>query len=240
MRSVVVGVAVVGVRPGAADVDRHLVTRLDRTRHLDELTGRRPQPVDLGGHLVVGHLERRERHHQTAVAGDGHDGADQDDGLEGDRTGLLARRDVDVGLVDRVDLRLVDGPRVELGQRLPDGLTPQRGGAAHARLEDLPRHLSGPEPGNPDLTRQTLHHVVEGFVDLGFVDLDGETDLVALLGRCCCSHTNRGVYRYPGLDFPARRAASDRVGARAWAASGGPADRAITRSGHERHRPRTR
>ena len=50
--------------------------------------------------------------------------------------------------------------------------------------------LPGSEPGHPDLAGQPLHHVVEGFVDLRFVDLDGQTDLVALLGRGCGSHTN--------------------------------------------------
>ncbi len=118
-------------------------------------------------------------------------GSDQHHRVEGDRARVVARGDVDLGLVDRVDLGVGDRPCVELRQRLADRLAAQGGGAAHPGLDDLSGHLAGTEPGDPDLAREPLQHVVERLVHLRFVDLDGQTDLVALLGRCCRSHTNR-------------------------------------------------
>ena len=154
--------------------------------------------------------------------------------LERDRPRLLPRGDVDVRLVDRVDLGFGDGPGVEVGQRLADGLAPQGG----RRRPSGPRGPFGAPSRagtrDPDLAGQTLMHVVEGFVHLRFVDLDGETDLVALFGRGCGSHTNRGVYRPPGprLSGP-DRAVGDSDGTPGRRPTRG---RSAGRSDHEGHR----
>ena len=119
-----VAVVAAGLAAAPVDVDGHLVTVAGGTAHLDQLARRGPEAVHLGGHLVVGDLEAGQGHHQALVAGDGHGGTDQHHGLEGHRARLVARGDVDVGLVDGVDLGIGDRPGVEVGQGLPQGLPP--------------------------------------------------------------------------------------------------------------------
>ena len=97
-----------------------------------------------------------------------------------DGAAVLARGDVDLGLGDGVELGVDHRLRVEVGQRFAQRLGAQCGGAAHARLEHLARHLAGPEPGHAHLARQRAHDVGQGLVELGLVDLDAQADEVPL------------------------------------------------------------
>ena len=179
-------------------------------------------PVDLGVDLLVGHLQAGQGDHQPLVAGDGHGRPHQHHGVEGDRPCVLARGDVDLRLVDGVDLGVADRPGVEGRQRLTERLAPQGGRPAHAGLDDPAGHLAGSEPGDPDVPGQSADHLVERLVDLRLFDLDGETDLVALFGLGCGSHTNCRVYRYRGTQLSRRGRRCPSPGT---ASPGGRADR---------------
>ena len=66
----------------------------------------------------------------------------------------------------------VNRPGVEVGERLAQRLAADGRGSAHPGLDDSPGYLARPETGNPHLTGQPPHHLVQGFVDLRLVDLN--------------------------------------------------------------------
>ena len=125
---------------------------------------------------------------QAVVAGDGDDRAHLDHSVEGDGAAVLAAGDVDLGLRDRVELGVDDGAGVEVGQGLAQSLGAQRAGATHASLEHLARHLARPEARHAHLLGQGTHHVAEGPVEFGFVDLHAQADEVSLHWLGCRTH----------------------------------------------------
>ena len=139
---------------------------------------------------------------QPVVARNGDDRPHLHDGVEGDGAAVLAARDVDLGLGDRVELGVDDGAGVEVRQRLAQRLGTQRAGAAHAGLEHLARHLAGPETGHPDLLGQCAHHVAERSIELGLVDLHTQADEVPLHWLGCRTHHER--ITLPAVPRPGR------------------------------------
>ncbi len=135
-------------------------------------------PIELGLDLLLGRLRGRHGHHEALVTGDRDLRADLDDGVEGERPLVLARGDVDLGSGDRVEGGFLDRLGVVVRKGVPDHLLPDRF-ASEAGLEQSPRHLPGPEPGNAHLTLQSSHRVVDSRLQLLLIDLDGELDLVA-------------------------------------------------------------
>ena len=126
------------------------------------------------------------------------------DGVEGDGAAVLATGDVDLGLCDRVELGVDHGAGVEVGQRLAQRLGTQRAGAAHAGLEHLARHLAGAKPGHAHLLRERAHHVAEGAIELGLVDLHAQADEVPL--QWLGGRTHHEATTLPGADRPPRPA----------------------------------
>ena len=66
--------------------------------------------------LLLADRETGQRHLQPVVAGDGDERAHLDDGVEGDGAASSPAGDVDLGLRDRVELGVDDGPGVEVRQ----------------------------------------------------------------------------------------------------------------------------
>ena len=174
----------------AGDVDDDGVLGLRRPVDVGEGGLHLAHAVDLGVDLFLGQLGPGELDPQPAVARHLHDGADLDDGVEGDRPVLLPGGDVDVGRVDGVDVVVGERLGVVLGQRVVQGLLAADLGA-EAALEHLAGRLAGPEPGNADLARDLAEREVDRLVELVLVDLDGELDLVSLEG--CDGGLHRGV-----------------------------------------------
>ena len=98
------------------------------------------------------------------------------------------RGDVDLGLRDRIELGVDHGPGVEVGQRLAQCLGAQRAGTTEARLEDLARHLAGPEARHAHLTGERAHDVTERAIELGLVDLHAQADEVPFHRLCSGTH----------------------------------------------------
>jgi hypothetical protein len=157
--------------------------------------------------VVVAHGEAGHRHHQPAVAGDGHGGPDLHDCVEGDGTAFLARCDVDLGRGDGVDLGVDDRLCVDVRQQVADRLLAQDTGPAQAGFEDPAGDLAGAEPRHPHLGSQATDRGVESPVDLLLVNLDGEPDTVALDGGSGRTHKEGRVYR-PWIGAPCRRVRS--------------------------------
>ena len=155
-------------------------------------------PVDLGPDFLVGRLRGRHRHDQALVAGDRDLRADLDDGVEGERALVLARGDVDLRGGDGVEVGLLDGLGVVVGQGVPDDLLPD-GLAAETGLQQPPGDLPGAEPGHVHLTLQSSHCLVDSRRELLLVDLDGELDLVAFENFGGGTHRARGFYRSPAI-----------------------------------------
>ena len=173
---------------GAVQVDGHEVAVDGGAIDHLELGVVLAQAVDLVLHLFVLHGEPGQGDLQSVVAGDGDERPDLDHGVEGDGAGVLAARDVDLGLRDRVEFGVDHGACVEVGQRLAQRLGAQRAGAAHARLEHLARHLAGPEPRHAHLAGERPHDVAQGTIELGLVDLDAQADEVAFHWLCGGTH----------------------------------------------------
>ena len=131
--------------------------------------------------VLLARLQGGHRDLQALVPRDGDVGAHLHDGVERDRTGFLARGDVDLGWRDGIQVGLTQRLRVVGGERLPQCLL-ARHPLADARLEHPPRGLPGPEARDADLSRDLAEGGLEGTVELLLVDLDGQLDPVALQG----------------------------------------------------------
>jgi hypothetical protein len=180
-----------------------------RAAHHVELGVVLAQTVELGLDLVFTDGQARECDLEPVVARDGDDRPHLHDGIEGDDAVVFAARDVDLGLGDRVELGVDDGPGVEVGQRLAQCFGAQRAGAAHAGLEHLARHLAGPEAGDPHLLSQGAHHVAKRPIELGLVDLHTQADEVSLHGLGCRTHHER--ITLPAAPRPERTVRRDRA-----------------------------
>ncbi len=161
----------------ALDVDGDVVALGRRTLDGGELGVLAEHALDLVVDLLVGGHGRRDGDAQALVARHDHDGADLDDGFEGDRAVLLALGDVDLGGGDDVDVVVLHGLGVVLGDGVAEGLA-----AGHALaeplLEDAPGGLARPEPGDVHLTGDLAEGRVDRLFEFGLVDLDRELDLV--------------------------------------------------------------
>jgi hypothetical protein len=176
-------------------IDRHLVAVANRSGDLHQLARGGPQAVELGADLILGHLEAGHGDHQPLVAGDGRRRAHGDEGVEGNGPRLVAGGDVDLGLVNGIELGVVHRPGVELGKGLTQGLAPQGGGTPHPGLDHPTRHFPRTEAWHAHVATQPPDHVLECFVDLPFVDLDGQADQVARFGGGGGAHRKGRLYR---------------------------------------------
>src|SRR5437763_3291369 len=118
---------------------------------------------------------------QALVPGDRHLGTDLDDGLELHRSRLAARRDLDLGRGDGVDVLFLERLDVEVGERVPQRLF-SRNIRAEAGLEDAAWSFAGPEARDPRLAGDLAEGGVDRLVELALLELDGHLDLVALEG----------------------------------------------------------
>ena len=141
-----------------------------------------------------GHPGPAESTTRALVPGDLETGGPHfDNGIEEThRSRFVAGGDVDLRAVDGIDL----GIRHRLGVEARGGsfakrFIAKRAGAAQAGLDDPAGNFAGPETGYPYLARQATQYTVEGFINFRFVYFDSETNLVALLGRGCGSHTSK-------------------------------------------------
>ncbi len=163
------------------DVDGHLIG-VDRGAidglELGELVA---HPLDLRIDLFVARSRPRDLDAQAAVAGDADLRSHLDDRVERDRTLLAARRDVDLGRRDDIDVVLAHRLRVVLGKRLAKCLFAGHRGA-DARFEDASGRLARPEPGDAHLVSDATERCIHRFVEFRLVDLDRNLDLVVFEG----------------------------------------------------------
>ena len=186
----------------AVEIDRHEIAVDGRAVHDIELRVVLAQAVELALHLVVADGKPRQRDLQTVVTRDGDERAHLHHGVEGHAAAVLTARDVDLGLGNRVELRVDDGTGVEVGQGLAERLGAQRAGASHAGLEHLARHLAGPEARHPHLLGQRAHDIAERFIEFGLVHLNAQADEVPLHWLCC--RTYHEPITLPAVPRPGR------------------------------------
>ena len=137
--------------------------------------------VDLAGDVLVLDGRVRDLDPQALVALEGGDRADLDGGGELDVAALLARRDLDLGDRDRIDLLGVDRLDVVLGDRVLQGLLAGDVGA-EAGLEQLARRLAGTEARDADLFGELAERGVQRGLELVSRNTDVEPDFVAIKG----------------------------------------------------------
>src|SRR5581483_7380688 len=190
---------VVGLQAGdrltvaaAVDRDGDVVAVADRPVDVGQLGELVTQPVDLRVDLLGGRLRTGDLDPQVFVAGDRHDRAHLDDGVEADRPLVLARGDLDLRRRDDVDVVLADRLRVVGGQLFAQRLL-AADVLAELLLEDPPRRLAGPEPRQPDLAGDPAERGVEILFELRLVHLDGDLDAVPLEGLDDGSHRRVSV-----------------------------------------------
>ena len=179
---------VVGLQPGdvlavaaAVDGDRDVVAVDRRAVHHGQLAELVAQPVDLGVDLLVGRLGPRDLDPEVLVAADRDDRTHLDDGVERDRTLVLAGGDLDVGRGDHVDVVLAHRLRVVRRERLAQRLFPTDV-LAELRLEHAAGRLARPEARQAHLAGDAAEGGVEVLFELRLVDLDGDLDPVPLEG----------------------------------------------------------
>ena len=139
------------------------------------------QPVDLGVDLLVGRLGPRDLDPEVVVAADRDHRPHLDHGVEGDRSLVLARGDLDLRRGDHVDVVLAHRLRVVRRERVAQRLF-ATDVLAELRLEHAAGRLAGPEAGEADLAGDAAEGGVEVLFELRLVDLDGDLDLVPLEG----------------------------------------------------------
>lgn len=127
-------------------VDRDKVALGGRTIHSGQGAEPSPQRLQLGVDVVVADRDRIHRHLQPTEVREGDLGADIDLGGEGEVRAVLLLGHLDFGPADRMHLGLGDRLSIPGGQRLVDDLV-EHLLAAETRLQQLHRHLAGPEPG---------------------------------------------------------------------------------------------
>ena len=173
-------------------VERDEVAGRGRPVDVVERTGAAQLALDHRVDLLVGGIGRRQFDAQPAVAGDGDLGTDLDRRVELDRTFLLAARDLDLRRGDDVDVVLADRLGEVLRDRVAQRLLARRADA-DARLEHPSRRLAVAEAGQPHLAGDGLERPVDVAIELVFLDLDVQLDLVPLEGF------NRTLHRAASL-----------------------------------------
>src|SRR6185437_14277119 len=148
---------------GGRQVDRDEVTVRDGTVHPGQGAESGTQRLQFGVHVVVADLDRVHRNLELAGVRQGELGTYVDFGGEGQLLAVLLLGDLDLGLAQRVHLRLGDGLPVARGQRLVDDLIEHRL-ATEPRLQQLRRRLARPEAGESHLPGQLL----VGALEVGF------------------------------------------------------------------------
>src|SRR5207248_9857272 len=101
--------------------------------------------------------------------------------VERQRAGFLPRGDVDVGRRDGVELVLTQRLLVVLRKRIAQGLAASDI-RTDPRLEQRAGRLARTESRDPNLAGDAAERGIESLVELDFVDLDGNLDLVPLEG----------------------------------------------------------
>ena len=88
------------------------------------------------------------------------------------------------------------GPAVVVGKRLLYRLL-TAGGHADAGIQELAGRLAGPEPGKADLLGYASEGGLDGNLELGLVDGDGQPDPVAIQSFKGAVHSLRSVAAAP-------------------------------------------
>ncbi len=193
------------VRPvvdGQAD-DRLAVTRSDQIDGHEVSDGRRAIDVDqcseataLGRDDLVdvgiGHFDHVDLDAQSGVSGHRHRRANLARRRERDRTGFLSPGDLDLGGGDDVDVVLANGLGEIARNAVVQCLTPRRL-EADTGFENATRGLALPESGKAHLACDLGESGIDVTVEVGFVDLDRQSDLVVVEGFTCRFHRGSSV-----------------------------------------------
>lgn len=151
---------------GRGEVDRDEVTGLHGPVHAGQRAEPGAQRLEFGIDLVVGDLDRFDRHAQRVQVRNLQLGADVDLGEELQLLSVFLVGHLDVGPADRLHVGLGEGLAVAAGHGVLDDLVEQ-GLAAKARLEQPGRRLAGPEARQPNLLGQLLVGPLEIGLEFG-------------------------------------------------------------------------
>ena len=119
----------------------------------------RPQGLQFGVDLLVGHLDGFDRDRDGAQVGQVDVGPDVDLGGEDQFFAVLEPGDLDVGLAERLEFGGGESLAVPGGQRLVDDLLQHRS-AAHACLQQLGGSLARAEAGDAHLLGDALDRLL--------------------------------------------------------------------------------
>ena len=175
-------------------------------RTLDAGQGTVTTQLGLDGRLDLFIRRRRcgQLDTQTAVARHHDAGANRNGGVEADRTGCVARGDVDRWRIDDVDVVLTHRTRQVLGNAIAQGLFTCRS-HAETSLQNRPRGLAGTESGQPDFVRDLAERGRDIGFKLGLVNDDRQLDLVTLEGFDRTLHTRKWIVLVSALPWGNRR-----------------------------------
>lgn len=132
---------------GGRQVDGDEVAVGDRPVHPGQGAESSPQGLQFGVDVVVTDLDRVHRDGQRTRVGQGELGPDVDLGGERQLLAVLLLGDLDLGLAQRVHLRLGDRLSVPRGQRVGDDLVEHRLAAEAGLQHNFAGALPGRKPG---------------------------------------------------------------------------------------------